>query len=142
MPGIIISGGIEHRDGPDSNTTEIWIPSTGLQCSLLPLPLHRHGHTHSGDLLCGGGLSTLSRCSAIFVNLIKITRTPHRSTCLERSWNVWRTLDLTITARVGHSAWSSRAGLVLLGGDTTGRSVEIINGTAVRKYFDLRHHTK
>ena len=52
---VLITGG---RSDSVGNTTELYLPSSGLSCSLPRLPDNRYYHSvDSSGLLCGGGSS-------------------------------------------------------------------------------------
>ena len=127
IAGIIISGGYRPGARHPVNSTEVWIPSSGLQCRLADLPAGRAEHSQSGDLLCGG---------------LGQARELHNS-CVRWRGRVWTTWAVLQTVRVGHSAWNSSAGLVLMGGDITRKSTEIVKGkNRVEKYFPMKYQTK
>ena len=123
IAGIIISGGYSPGDRDPVSTTEVWIPSTGVQCRLADLPKKTAEHTYSDGLICGGvGRSREGRNS-----------------CVKWTGRSWKTWVIQETIRVGHSAWNSSAGVVLLGD----LSAEIIKGEdSVEKYFDMKYQTK
>ena len=127
ISGIIISGGYSPGDLEPVNTTEVWIPSTGVECRLADLPEQTNGHSYSDGLVCGGvGRGRVGRNS-----------------CVKWTGRRWRTWVVLETIRVGHSAWNTSAGLVLMGGDLTRKSAEIIKGEdRVEKYFDMKYQTK
>ena len=51
IAGVLITGGY-----PNSNTAELYLPSSSAMCTLPTLPAHSHrvGHTADDGLLCGG----------------------------------------------------------------------------------------
>ena len=123
LAGIIISGGYSPGDLDPLNTTELWIPSTGVRCRLVDLPERTAGHSYSDGLVCGGvGRGRVGRNSCV-----KWTG---------RSWRTWVVLD---TIRLGHTAWNSSSGVVLMGNMTA----EIIKGEdRMEKYFDMKYQTR
>ena len=126
IAGIIITGGYSPRDHLEPvNTTEVWIPSTGLQCQLADLPEKTAEHTYSDGLVCGGvGSGRVGRNS-----------------CAKWRGRGWRTWVVQETIRVGHTAWNSSAGVVLMGGNR--KYAEIIKGEEnIEKYFDMKYQTK
>jgi hypothetical protein len=102
MPGIILSGGV----GPFTRV-EVFVPSTGLSCSLPALPDERFDHTMDSLLICGGyDSSTLT-------------------TCLSFASGQWVTSH-TLEGRYDHTSWQTRQGLVLMGGYGSPDTSEIV----------------
>ena len=100
-PGLLISGGTRNA----STSVEVFIPSTGLSCSLPPLPDDRLYHTMDSTYTCGG------------------VGMPSSDSCLHFSGQ-WTDSYTLVHAREGHSSWMTDYGLLLMGGyglDSTGR---------------------
>ena len=92
MPGIILSGG----DGARTSV-EVFVPSTGLSCSLPALPDERYEHTMDSLLICGGYGSSAT-------------------TCLSFTSGQWITSHNLVEERYYHTSWQTEQGLVLMGG--------------------------
>jgi hypothetical protein len=103
MPGIIISGGTDA-----GQSVEVFVPSTGLSCSLPALPDYRNGHTMDSLLICGGYGSSSD------------------TTCLSFTSGQWITSHTLVEQRYAHISWQTEQGLVLMGGDYSPYTSEIV----------------
>merc|ERR1712013_734083 len=90
--GILISGG-------DDSSVEVFNPTTGQSCELPSLPYQRSGHTMDGMTVCGG----------VF--------TGNGNTCITFSSGEWVNSHALAQDRSDHCSWSTRDGIMLLGGD-------------------------
>ena len=105
MPGIIIAGGFGGLAD-----VEVFVPSTGLSCSLPALPDERYGHTMDSLLICGGyDYSTTD------------------TTCLSFTSGQWITSHTLADERYHHSSWQTDQGLVLMGGIASPGTSEIVS---------------
>jgi len=98
--GILISGGYG-----TFSSVEVFIPSTGLSCSLPNLTDIRYGHTMASLTICGGGESL---------------------SCLSFSSGEWVTSHTLLEERAYHTSWETEQGVVLMGGDTSGDTSDIV----------------
>ena len=87
---MVISAGI-------GNSVEVISPSGEVSCALPALPTVRNFHTHDGNLVCGGGMSTTIL------------------TCETLGESGWRISHNLIYPRYGHSSWPVEDGVILLG---------------------------
>merc|ERR1739838_720789 len=117
--GIIISGG-----GSASNTVEVFIPGSGLGCTLPDLPNDRFGHSMDGLVLCGGGYSNIG------------------TNCLSFTSGQWNTSHTLLHSRYCHSSWMSEEGLVLIGGRGSPTTTELLQDSNSVPYFDLKYRTR
>jgi hypothetical protein len=103
MPGIILSGGYHET------SVEVFVPSTGQACSLPSLPDERWGHTMNSLIICGGPY---------------YSTTP--TTCLSFTSGQWITSHTLVEERYDHSSWQTEQGLVLIGGNASPITSEIV----------------
>ena len=96
LVSVLIAGGY------NSNTSELFLPSTGTSCTLPAFPESRYYHTLDKNILCGGYL------------------TETRTSCIQLSpddgtWKQLLTLDLE---RRAHLSWTPESGIgtYLMGG--------------------------
>ena len=96
LVSVLIAG------GSNSNTSELFLPSTGTSCTLPAFPEARYYHTLDNNILCGGYL------------------TETRTSCIQLSpddgtWKQLLTLDLE---RRAHLSWTPESGIgtYLMGG--------------------------
>ena len=96
--------------------------SAWTTCSLPDLPDRRVGHTQSGAVVCGGFHT--------------------RSSCLTFSSGGWTQSHTLLEERYRHSTWKSPRGLLLMGGQYSPKTTELLHddGTS-SKQFDLEHST-
>ena len=106
---VLITGGHESGD----NTAELYLPSSGLSCSLASLPDTRSLHSvESSGLLCGG----------------ENTEDTVLDTCLQWRSGTWEESLKLDNGRYGHVSWSpsSGSGTYLMGGYYTERTTTLI----------------
>jgi len=127
--GILIAGG--YRWDP-LRSTEVFIPDTGKTCSLPDLPKENYGHTldtlGNTPVICGGygdGGANLYSC-------LQLTATS--------AGGIWTNYATTRWGRHEHSSWVSSAGLVLMGGEYSGTTTEIVPSGGAN--FTLVQNTK
>ena len=107
VSGVLITGGASSAAG---NTAELYLPSSGVSCTLPSLPNRRESHTVSkGGLLCGGGYTHHKRFTA-------------EDSCLKWSpdsgtWEEALTLDVFRRLHVSWTPSSGNNGTYLMGGD-------------------------
>ena len=116
IPGILISGG----DG--TGTVEVY--SLNNHCVLPSLPVEMADHTSDEGTLCGGDYS--------------------RNTCITFSSGKWVTSHALAEERAWHISWSTEAGVILMGGLSSGNTSEIIS---LGDYdavpgFDMQYNTE
>jgi len=101
-------------------STEVFIPDTGKTCSLPDLPDRRSGHTldtlGNTPVICGGGGNTGNTATA--TSCLQFTPTSFGG--------VWTNYTSTMESRYDHTSWVSSAGLVLMGGYSSGTTTEIV----------------
>jgi len=102
--GIVISGGGQALN----KWVELFIPSSGYSCLLPSLHDVRDGHTMNNMYICGG--------DDFYA----------RDLCIQFVEGQWTALSATMQSRDDHSSWLTPQGLVLMGGDYTTKSTEII----------------
>ena len=119
MPGILISGGYLAE-----YTAEVYVPSTGLSCSLPDLPNKRKYHTMDGLLICGGQYEG--------------------TTCLSFISGEWITSHNLLESRYFHTSWQTEQGLVLMGGSSSRETTEIVamDGEQGGSSFAMQHETR
>merc|ERR1719186_2533016 len=99
--GIAVSGG--YGFGEAGTTAEVFVPATGLSCSLPTLPADRVEHTMDSLYICGGGYTSTTYNSCLHLHNGK--------------WTISHTL---VDGRVFHCSWETEHGLVLMGGNSGG----------------------
>ena len=102
---------------------------TPISCTIPPLPTTRTGHTQDGLLSCGGGDGT------------DTTRTCEKISALAGGWVVSHNL---LGDRSEHSSWQSPAGLVIIGGEYSGTTTELLSSSdSSSSYsFTLQYRTR
>ena len=107
------------------DNVEVFFLSSNLSCSLPALPEGREGHTMDSNLICGGTY-------------------PSSTTCLTFSSGKWITSHTLLEGRYGHSSMMTNEGLVLLGGQDSLYSSEIVHlpGEQGEAAFDMHHNTE
>ena len=120
---ILISGG---SDGSSADrSVEILRPNGSYWCSLPDLPDARYYHSQSGVVTCGGG------------------RSDTRTSCLTFSSGQWRTSHQLQQSRYEHSSWMSQHGIVLMGGDYSRSTTEILTKDGQSSpSFPLKYETE
>ena len=123
-PAVLITGGASR------NIAELFLPSTGTSCFLLPLlPDNRKFHTADNNILCGGG-STGLNC---------LQWSPYTGT-----WEELLTLDVY---RSNHVSWTTGIGTYLMGahcniGCLNGNTTSLIKTDETQEPgFDLKYDT-
>ena len=124
---VLITGGYS-SDADAPYNAELYLPSSGLSCSLPPLPDNRAGHTlESSGLLCGG-YNTQDTC---------IQWSPDTGT-----WEELLTLDVN---RYYHVSWTpgSSIGTYLMGGDYSKRTTTLVTPYGTQEPgFSLKYDIK
>ena len=123
---ILISGGLGgsvHGWGA-LPSVEVLTPSgLHLSCSEPPLPRWREFYTQNGEVVCGGE--------------------PDKWSCITLTGSEWTTSHQLQESRWGHSSWSSRAGLIMMGGYDSGKTTELLsNSGSSSPSFDLEYDTE
>ena len=121
LPGIIISGGWSTAT---RNSVEVFMPESGIGCTLPDLPDERRFHTMDGLVLCGGCYGNTG------------------TSCLTFTSGQWTTSHTLLHDRHQHSSWQSEEGLVLIGGDESPTTTELLQGNYSVPYFDLKYGTR
>ena len=126
-PGIIISGGLTGFAGPWLTSVEVLDPTTGQICSLPSMPHRRSGHTMESLTICGGDAYNAS--DAIY------------TTCITLSSSEWETSHTLGEKRGYHSSWVTEEGTMLLGGNYSPNTTEIVKQTEFDAVpgFTLQH---
>jgi len=91
-------------------SVEVFVPSTGLSCSLPDLPDEKQYHTMDSLIICGGTERQYTT----------------RTTCLSFTSGQWITSHTLVTERYGHSSWQTEQGVVLMGGKVSPDSSEFV----------------
>ena len=124
---ILISGGLGgsvHGWGA-LPSVEVLTPSgLHLPCSVPPLPRWREFYTQNGEVVCGGE--------------------PNKWSCITLSGSDWTKSHQLVLARKGHSSWLSPAGLLLMGGQYSKQTTELLSDTSSSSSltFDLEYDTE
>jgi len=114
VKGILVAGG-SGSSSSNSQTTHVFIPSSKKTCDFPKLPERRYSHTldtvGNTPVLCGGDYT---RGGTYFdgkfsVNEICLQLTPPTAS---GNWSV----SAVTRGYTTHSSWSSKAGLILMGG--------------------------
>ena len=120
---VLITGGY----GNNPQTAELYLPSSGLSCSLPQLPVETAGHTlESSGLICGGQY-TPDTC---------IQWSPDTGT-----WEELLTLNVT---RYDHVSWTpgTIVGTYLMGGVYSGRTTTLVTPERTQEPgFPLKYDT-
>ena len=124
LDGVLITGGgLSVED-----SVELYLPSTGVSCSLPQLPDERHGHTlESSGLLCGGW---------------------YRYNCLQWSPDngTWEELLTLEVRRENHVSWTpgKDIGTYLMGGHNNWMTTTLVkhDGTTLESGFPLKYNTE
>ena len=120
VPGLLITGG-------QGAATKVRVvnPRSEQLCELPDLPDERTAHTFCGQLLCGGLSSERS--------------------CLKFDGeNFTRAEVFLVEARRYHLCWSVGEDVMLLGGDKSDKTTEIVksDGSFSSPSFELRHSVR
>ena len=102
---------------------------TPISCTIPPLPTARRHHTHDGLLSCGGADTT------------DTLRTCAKLSALAGGWVVSHNLR---ESRFDHSSWQSPAGLVIIGGEYSGTTTELLSSSdsSSSSNFTLQYDTE
>ena len=104
---ILITGG--HGTGTSVEVVSRW--GSPLPCTVPPLPAYRSYHTQDGEVACGGD------------------NTATLTSCVTLTASGWTTSHHLVEERHNHVSWRSPAGLLLMGGEYTRRSTELLSNT-------------
>ena len=126
--GLLISGGYEAE-----TSVELFVPSTGQSCSLPNLPSKRSGHSMNGFYICGGNEDYDSPCLVSNSWFGETWRTENENctspgtVCVHFSSGQWQLAPQSfVKPRTGHMSWQTEKGLVLISGDYSYFTSEII----------------
>ena len=119
VPAIIVSGG----DGDAERSVEVLHSDGTPWCSLPDLPDQRFQHTQTGLEACGGLYTETS--------------------CIKFSGGKWKPSH-KLKERYSHSSWASPAGTVLMGGDPSYETTELLDATTGVSvmHFPLKYMTE
>ena len=122
---ILISGGSLGSE-TQASVEVLTTSGTPLPCTVPPLPYYRSGHTQDGGVACGG------------------VTTATRTSCVSLTGSGWTTSHHLVEERYNHVSWSSPAGLLLMGGQYSPRTTELLSDTSnsTSPSFDLEYDTK
>ena len=128
---LLITGG-EGDGGTYLASVEVLTPSgVPHTCSVPPLPAGRMYHTQDGEVACGGFGSTAAGTS-----------------CISLTGSGWSTSHQLQQQhfnnnRYGHVSWLSPDGLLLMGGEYSRRTTELLSETSSSSSpsFDLEYDT-
>ena len=119
---VLITGGFS--SGRPTNTAELYVPSSGLSCSLPHLPLTRVGHSmESTGLICGDS---------------------YRNNCLQWKTGTWEEALKLDVVRQDHMSWTpnSGSGTYLMGGDYSQNTTTLITPDKTQEPgFPLKYNT-
>ena len=120
--GVLITGG-----DSGGNTTELYLPFSGVSCTLPSLPDSRAFHTVTeGGLLCGGEV-TIDSC---------IMWSPDSGT-----WDEALTLDFKRRDHVSWTPSSGNTGTYLMGGYPNFNTTTLVNNDGSQEPgFPLKHY--
>ena len=120
FPAILVTGGY----GDNQRSVEaLWSNGSSL-CSLPDLPDIYYHHTQSGLVTCGGYMGDTLRSCYTFTN------------------GVWTKSHTLRHARYLHSSWTSPMGIVLMGGDLSRTTTELLTDAGQStEYFSLQYST-
>ena len=105
---IIVTGGVPSES---AGTSVELLHSDGTPwCSLPDLPETRYGHTQTGLEACGGGSSSSPQ-----------------TTCVRLSGDSWSQSHQLVERRRSHCSWASPAGTLLIGGQYSKKSTELLD---------------
>jgi len=103
-----------------TQSTEVFIPDTGKTCSLPDIP--------ESDTRVGHTLDTLGNTTVICGGTYRpyFSATSCQQFTPTSAGGVWTNYTTTMKRSHGHSSWVSSAGLVLMGGEYSGNTTEIV----------------
>ena len=113
---ILLSGG-------DANNTrvEVFDPLTGQSCSLPAFPDGRWGHTMDKLFICGGYY--------------------HSLTCLSLLSGEWVATHVLHHRRYASNSWDTSQGLLILGGDDSPHTSEVVPADSNQQSFPMQYQT-
>ena len=125
-----MTGGYDSSD-EDLTSVEVLHGDGSSWCDLADFPTKRGGHTQSGLQACGGGSSYPDP-------------SPTLVSCVTFNQGSWDRSHLLQQQRALHSAWSSPSGLVLIGGDHSEKTTELLSENTIfsSNHFPLKYETK
>ena len=120
--------GTGDRKKSSNKKAELYNPSSGSTCPVQDLHEDRRGHSSCGGLICGGGYSSSSLRSCERISGTEVSPL----------------LSLTLLEkRKNHHCWSLPGDRVLLlGGDFSPNTTEVVNGVSSSGSFDLPFRTR
>ena len=98
-------------------SVEVFFPLTNESCFLPSLPAPRGGHTVNGVLVCGGDYVDIENIKPLEVK-----------NCLALESGQWVESGVLREARNSHTSWTSKAGLMLMGGWGSPGTTEVFQG--------------
>ena len=98
-------------------SVEVFFPLTNESCFLPPLPAPRWGHTVNGRLVCGGSYPDIGHTKPLEIK-----------NCLELQSGQWVESGVLREERTSHTSWTSKAGLMLMGGWGSPGTTEVWQG--------------
>jgi len=127
IKGVLVTGGMHILGNKDSylkssirgytHKSEVYLPSSGKTCPMPSVPGPRYHHTmdtlDNTPVICGGAFTYSTTMSCIQLS----------TTSVEGVWTDWNS---TTKERTGHASWVSSEGLVLIGGDYSPFTAEIV----------------
>ena len=124
-----MTGGWGALTNDRTDSIDIEVVSSDRTCSLYSrasLPSSRAYHTQSGDILCGG-----------YDNWEPV------NTCMRYTAGAWVTSHTLLEERHEHCSWSSPEGVLLMGGEGSPRTTELLSNTnsTTALSFSLEYHT-
>ena len=124
-----MTGGWGALTNDRTDSIDIEVVSSDRTCSLYSrasLPSSRAYHTQSGDILCGG-----------YDNWEPV------NTCMSYTAGAWVTSHTLLEERHEHCSWSSPEGVLLMGGEGSPRTTELLSNTnsTTALSFSLEYHT-
>ena len=104
---------------------EVFNPTTKTGCLLPSLPDERVDHTMDSLEICGGFYSSPT------------------NTCITFTSGQWVTSHALTEQRWEHISWSTDAGTILMGGEDSGRTTELISQGEYDgiPWFDMQYRT-
>ena len=112
----------------DIEMVNSWWTSTCSLYSRASLPSPRAYHTQSGDILCGG---------------YGYEDPDPSTTCMSYTAGAWVTSHTLLEERYDHCSWSSPEGVLLMGGEGSPRTTELLSNidSSTALSFSLEYHT-
>ena len=107
---IIVTGGTH-----GARSAELLHGNGSHWCSLPDLPEVRYGHTQTGLEACGSFRAKTK------------TKTKTKTTCVRFSGGTWSPSHQLVEGRGHHCSWASPAGTLLMGGEYSKKSTELLD---------------